>query len=100
MPPLGHPREVLLAADQPATSGASLPTLTAVLLIGGVILGFGYRLAVMHRANSDYKKTKAGLPLLRKAFWEALWAAVKFAFFMFIAFALLLSWVVHEVRAS
>lgn len=91
---------MLLAADQPATSGASLPTLTAVLVIGAVRVGFGYRLAVTHRANSDYKKTKAGLPGMRKAFWEALWAAVKFGFWMVIAFALLLSWVVHEARAS
>lgn len=91
---------MLLAADQPATSGAALPTFGAVLVIGAVILGFGYRLAVMHRANADYKRTKAILPDMRKTFWRTLWAAVKFGFWMVIAFALLLSWVVHEARAN
>jgi ribose/xylose/arabinose/galactoside ABC-type transport system permease subunit len=79
-------------------SGASGPTLLAVIIIGGTIYTFGYARAVMHRANSDYKKTKAALPGMRKTFWATWWAAVKVGFWVLIALALLIAWVMHEAR--
>jgi hypothetical protein len=79
-------------------SSASGPTLLAVLIIGGVIYAFGYARAVMHRANTDYKKTKAALPDLRKGFWAAWWAAVKVGFWILIGLALLIAWAVAEAR--
>jgi hypothetical protein len=79
-------------------SSASGPTLLAVLIIGGVIYAFGYARAVMHRANTDYKKTKAALPELRKGFWAAWWAAVKVGLLILIGLALLIAWVVAEAR--
>lgn len=82
------------AAEQTASS----TTLGAVLLIGATIFMLGYRIAVNRRANADYKRTKAALPGMRKAFWATLWGAVKFGFFALIALALLLSWVVHDLR--
>ncbi len=63
-----------------------------MLIIGGTIYAFGYARAVMHRANTDYKKTKEALPGLRKGFWAAWWTAAKAGFWILIAFALLLAW--------
>lgn len=77
---------------------ASATTLITVMIIGGTIYAFGYFRAVMHRANADYKKTKAGLPDMRKAFWAAWWNAVKAAFWIAIVFLCLIAWVVAESR--
>lgn len=79
-------------------SKASGPTLLVVLILGGVIYGFGYARAVMHRANTDYKKTKAALPDLRKGFWLAWWTAVKVGFWILVGLALLIAWVVVDAR--
>jgi ABC-type Fe3+ transport system permease subunit len=79
---------------------ASYSTAMAVALIGGVVLMLGYRVAVNRRANADYKRTKAALPAMRKAFWATLWGAIKFGFWAFIAVALLISWVAHDVRET
>lgn len=81
-----------------AGSNAAMPTLVGILIIGGVIYAFGYARAVMHRANSDYKKTKAGLPGMRKDFWRSWWQAVKIGFWIFVAGFALVSWVVVEGR--
>jgi hypothetical protein len=87
---------VLFLADQ--APDASFSSLLSVLLIGGVIFTFGFRLAVMRRANADYKATKAAVPKLRKGFWAALWAMVRFAALVAVALIALFAWVVHEAR--
>jgi len=51
--------------------------LVVIILSAAAIYAFGYVRAVMHRANRDYKTTKAALPGLRKGFWSAWWRAVK-----------------------
>lgn len=83
-----------------AESSPAVPTVLIVLLIGSTLVSFGYLKAVMDRANSDYKKTKAGLPGLRKDFWRAWWRAVKVGFFVFVAGIVLVAWVVHDVREA
>lgn len=65
-----------------------------LLLGGGTIFGFGYAVAVMHRANSDYKKTKEGLPGMRKAYWQSWWTSVKRGTFIAVALSMLIIWVV------
>lgn len=35
----------------------------------------GYAVASARRARSDYQRTKAGLPGMRKAMWSLLWSA-------------------------
>lgn len=87
----------MLAAPE-QQSGTSLTVLVILLLVGSTIYGAGYLTAVARRANSDYKKTKAGLPAMRKAFWSAWWNATKVVFWVFVAGALLVSWVVRDVR--
>lgn len=63
------------AADETQSIFASV--LIFVFLSGSVIYALGYWRAVMHRANFDYKKTKAGLPAMRKGYWAAWWLVVK-----------------------
>jgi hypothetical protein len=66
---------------------------------GGLLLyGFGYARAVMHRANDDFKKTKAAVPVLRKDFWRTWWKAVKAATLGLIIFAALAVWMWNEVN--
>lgn len=79
-------------------SPVAVPTVLIVALIGGAIYVFGYSRAVMHRANKDYKTTKAAVPTLRKGYWQALWSAIKVGALVFIAAVLLIGWVVSEVR--
>lgn len=57
-----------------------------------LIFTFGYRVAVNRRANADYKRTKAALPDMRKAFWWTLWRATKIGFWFFVGIALLITW--------
>lgn len=78
----------------------SITVLLVVLVIGAAIYGVGYAQAVMHRANKDYKATKAAVKPLRKGFWKAWWAAVKIGFWVFIAFAILVTWVGRDIRSS
>lgn len=80
--------------------GASYPTLLVVLIIGGTIYTFGYLRAVMHRANKDYKTTKAALPTLRKGFWAAWWAAVKIGFWVCVALLALIAWVIADAKGQ
>lgn len=86
-----------LASDQ-APAPASSTALLAVMLVTTAVFVFGYRVAVNRRANSDYKKTKAALPGLRKGFWSTWWSAMKMAAVMALAIVLLLSWAVHDAR--
>lgn len=81
----------------PTVSG---PVLVILVLGGASIFGFGYLWAVMKRANKDYKATKAAVKALRKGFWASWQAAMKAAFWIFLVFVLLVSWVVHDVRAE
>ncbi len=69
-----------------------------VLLLAAIIFTFGYRLAVNRRANDDYKKTKAAVPILRKGFWSTWWAAVKIGAGVLVALAILVYWGVSDVR--
>ncbi len=86
-------------AQQEATS-ASFPAAGATFLIAGVIFMLGYRIAVVRRANRDYKNTKAAVGRLRKDFWATFWTAVKVGFWVFIGAALLVAWVAHDVRQN
>lgn len=81
----------------PTVSG---PVLVVLLLGGASIFVFGFLWAVMKRANTDYKATKAAVKTLRKGFWASWRAAMKAAFWIFLVFVLLASWVVHDVRAE
>lgn len=72
------------------------PTILALAVGGGAIYAFGYARAVMHRANKDYKTTKAAVPVLRKGFWAAWWTTVKVGFWVFIGFAIFVTWAVHR----
>lgn len=91
-----RPRMVVAAAHESVAG----PVVVIVLLSAFTIYTFGYLRARMHRANSDYKKTKALVPGLRKDFWRAWWAAVKIGFWVVAGGALLIFWAVHDVRHS
>jgi hypothetical protein len=83
------------AAGETASS-AAFPTLLSTGVLLGVVFVFAYRLAVLHRAHSDYKKTKAAVKPLRKARTSAFWATVRFGFWLFIGAAILLGWAASE----
>lgn len=74
----------------------------ALLLIGGAstIFAFGFAVAVVKRANSDYKKTKAALPGMRKDFWRLWWKAVEVGFAIAVVAVLLMVWAVRDIRGS
>ncbi len=76
------------------------PVVLIVIIIGGTIYAFGYLRAVMHRANKDYKTTKAAVPALRKGFWRAWWSAVKVGFWVVLAGIVLVAWMVRDVRET
>jgi ABC-type Fe3+ transport system permease subunit len=89
---------VYAAADQqPNVSG---PVLAIVLLSAGVIYLLGYLRAVMHRANRDYKTTKAAVKPLRKGFWRAWWAAVRIGAIVVVGLILMIGWVAHDARRA
>ncbi len=90
----------LLAAAGSRGPVISGPVLVALLIGGGIIFGFGYAMAVWRRARDDYKKVKAGLPGMRKAKWTLWRAAVRAGFWIFVAFLVLVTWVVSDVRAE
>ena len=77
-----------------------LTAVIIVLIVAGIIYSFGYLRAVMHRANRDYKTTKAALPKMRKGFWAAWWAAVKIGFFVMIAIFVLGWWAIRDVTET
>ncbi len=78
--------------------GAALPTLVVVIIVGGVIFALGYARAVLARANSDCKKTKAGLPGMRKEVWRAAWVMIKAGFWVMLALVVLVVWAVIDAR--
>lgn len=71
-----------------------------VILIGIAIAmyGFGYARAVMHRANKDYKTTKAVVPALRKGFWTAWREAAQVGVWVVLALVFLVYWAWHSVK--
>ena len=79
-------------------STIAVPTILVLLLIGGTIFSFGYARAVFARANSDYKKTKAGLPGMRKDVWKAAWAVVKLGFWIGLVALVLITWAIVDAR--
>lgn len=78
----------------------SVPVVLIVCIIAGVVYGLGYARAVMHRANRDYKTTKAAVPTLRKGFWIAWWKAVKVGFWVLIAAVIMTIWVGRDLRGQ
>lgn len=90
-----HNLSMLAAARNDSIAG---PVLIILFLAGSVIYLFGYARAVMHRANSDYKRTKAVLPGMRQDFWRAWWHAVKVGFLIALAFLVLVAWAFQDAR--
>lgn len=88
---------MILAADD---THVAVPTVLIVLLIGGGIYTFGYARAVMHRAGKDYKTTKAAVPALRKAFWQAVIAVVKVGGVIALIVVVLGMWVYGEIKGN
>jgi hypothetical protein len=86
---------MMLSAAESSSRSIPATVVVLVLLIGGTIYVFGYLRAVMHRANVDYKKTKEGLPGMRKAFWAAWWSAVKVGFWVLLIVAFLIVWMIR-----
>lgn len=89
---------MLAAEDQ--TNSISGPVLLIVLIAGGVIYSFGYLRAVMHRANSDYQKTKAAVKPLRKGFWVAWLHALRAGAIVTVALMLMVAWFVRDTRRA
>ncbi len=88
---------LFLAPAQDEQPSVPMTVVLIVLVIAGVIYTFGYLRAVMHRANRDYKTTKAALPKLRRGFWAAWWAAVKVGFWVVVAATILGWWAIRDV---
>ncbi|GAA0538312.1 hypothetical protein GCM10010172_19530 [Paractinoplanes ferrugineus] len=68
------------------------PVVLILLLTGSAVFVVGYAMAVMHRANKDYKSSKAGLPKQRKAYWQAWWTAVRRGTLVFLIFVCLVAY--------
>jgi hypothetical protein len=83
------------AEQQNSVSG---PVLLILLLAGGSVYLFGYLRAVMHRANRDYKSTKAAVKPLRKAFWSSWLAALRTGLIVGTGLLLLITWFVRDTR--
>jgi ABC-type Fe3+ transport system permease subunit len=91
---------MVLSGAQQEQPSVPLVAVVIVLIVAGIIYSFGYLRAVMHRANRDYRTTKAALPKLRKGFWHAWWAAVKIGFFVVLAIVVLGWWAVRDVTGA
>jgi hypothetical protein len=89
---------LLLAPAQDEQPSVSMAAVIIVLIIAAIIYTFGYLRAVMHRANRDYKTTKAAVTKLRRGFWAAWWAAVKVGFWVVVAIGVLGWWAIRDVR--
>lgn len=89
---------MLVTAEETTSDEIAGPIVIIVLLTASVIFLAGYRHAVMHRANSDYKKTKAAVPGLRKGFWAAWRALIKVAFVVALIMVSLIFWWLRGAR--
>jgi hypothetical protein len=85
---------VVVAASSGNGHDVSVPIVVLIFLVLGSY-GFGYAMAVMRRANSDYKTTKAAVPGLRKAFWSTWRGAVKAGFWILVGMAVLVLWMLN-----
>ncbi len=74
------------------------PIVVGLAIGGSLIYGFGYAMAVMRRARSDYRKTKEALPGLRRGFWSSLWAMIKVGFWVAVCAFILIVWMVKDVQ--
>jgi uncharacterized membrane protein len=81
-----------------AEDNPGIPAGLIVLLIGGILIAFGYARAVFDRSNADYKKTKASLPGMRKDVWRALFRMLRIGFWVAIIGFVLVTWVVRDVN--
>jgi hypothetical protein len=86
---------MIYAAEKPES--IAMPVILFVGIGAAVIYLFGYVRAVMHRANSDYKKTKALVPGLRKDFWRIWWRACKVGFWIAVFVAVLGFWAYGDI---
>lgn len=91
---------MLSTAAQQEQPSVPLVAVIIVLIVAGIIYTFGYLRAVMHRANKDYKSTKAAVPGMRKGFWKAWWSALKIGSLVLIAIAILGWWAVRDVAEA
>ncbi len=89
-----------LAADAEPARLTPLVVVILVLIISGIIYTFGYVRAVFHRANFDYKKTKEGLPGMRKTVWRTAWRMVKIGFWVLVALGILVVWGVRDAQQN
>lgn len=87
----------MLAATE-ADPVISAPIVVIVLFISAFVFAFGYGLAVMRRANKDYKTTKAAVPGLRKGFWGAWRTMMKAAVAVAVIGFILIAWVVRDFK--
>lgn len=87
----------LTAAESSSDNIAGI-VIIILCVFGGVIYAFGYLRAQMHRANRDYKTTKAAVPTLRKSFWGFWWRAVKTSVLLVLVAAALIVWMVHDTK--
>lgn len=98
--PKGDSQCMFSVAQTQDDQSIAFPVVLILLIVGGTIYTLGYLRAVMHRANKDYKTTKAAVPVLRKGFWLAWWSAVKVGFWVVLAGIILVAWMVRDVRDS
>jgi heme/copper-type cytochrome/quinol oxidase subunit 2 len=85
-----------MAAEQTV----AVPTTAIVILTGAAIFAFGYAMAVVKRANRDYKATKAAVKALRRGFWSTWWVAVKRGVVIVLVGVVLVVWSAREVSRN
>ncbi|GAA0806790.1 hypothetical protein [Spirilliplanes yamanashiensis] len=73
-------------------------SLLTLVLVGGILIAFGYGWAVMRRANRDYKATKGAVKSMRKGFWASFRALVKVGVFVAVAVGLIVTWNIRDAR--
>lgn len=87
----------MLAATDSETV-ISAPIVGIVLLTSAFVFTFGYAVAVMRRANKDYKAVKASVPTLRKGFWATWRTMMKAALIITVIGFILVAWVVRDFK--
>lgn len=86
-----------VAASSGNANSVSIPIIVLIFLVIGSY-GFGYAMAVMRRANKDYKTTKAAVPGLRKAFWATWRGALKAGFWIVVGVFIIGLWLFNVGR--
>lgn len=90
-----HSVSMLLTVEESSRDNIAGAVIILLCLFGGFIYAFGYLRAQMHRANRDYKTTKAAVPGMRKAFWGFWWRAVKTSVVLVLVAVALIIWMVR-----